>query len=218
LVVGFGCKARSGKDTLAQAVAARLPAARTFSLAADIKATARSLGMATKNPEALQLIGEAGRLINRNVWIERLQAQIVESSAPVALVPDVRYSNEARWITDNAGLLIRVDRVELDGTPFVAADRNPNHASETELEHKAVFDRYYTIASGDMASFEKAADQVVALIHARLVPPVPHAQHATDNPQRELFSTAVAEGLEAAWRAGGDPHASVMERLNRLVA
>jgi hypothetical protein len=169
LLVGFGFKARHGKDTVAGMVAELLPQARVMPFAFHLKALARCLGMKRKNGLVLQALGtEVMRALNPNVWIELHESWVEDEQPAVALIPDVRFENEVRYIARHGGLLYRIDRLNEDGSPYLAGDRDPNHASETELGGKALFDRYYTVKSGDFEGLRRAAIQVSYDIRDRL--------------------------------------------------
>lgn len=185
IVVGFGFKARHGKDTVAKYVAEMIPGARIMPLALHLKAFARVIGMREKDGKLLQALGtEVFRRIDPHVWIDCLNAWIDEEQPRVALVPDVRFENEARWVASRCGLLVRVDRQNEDGTPYVSGDRDPNHQSERELEGRALFDLYFTVKSGDLDGLRQAAAEVAACILKRLNPPPGPAVARIPNPTR----------------------------------
>ena len=75
----------------------------------------------------LQLEGEYTRnLYGEDFWINRLQDAINNSDADIIIIPDVRYKNEAEWVKNNKGFLLKVHRDIID---------NDNHVSETELDN-----------------------------------------------------------------------------------
>ena len=52
------------------------------------------------------------RKLNENCWIEKVQPQVIEylKSDYYVFVTDVRFKNEAQWITMNGGILVNVAR------------------------------------------------------------------------------------------------------------
>lgn len=167
IIVGFGNKARNGKDTLAAKLQERLlRSTKVLAFADDLKALARALGMQEKNGPFLQQLGAAMRTLNKQYWIAKLEARMMEADADVILIPDVRYRNEVDWITAHGGLVVRVSRIMPDGSCYRAPDRPAEHPSECELDGP-FFDLYYNIADGDMLGFEKAADSLATTLLMR---------------------------------------------------
>lgn len=167
LIVGFGHKARHGKDTVAGMVADTTPGARIFAFADDLKAIARALGMTTKNGVFLQKLGEACRALDQDFFVKRLLLRIREAKPKVALVPDLRYPNEFRAVRANGGLLVKVERVNADGTLWLTSDRDPYHESETALD-SWTFDDTFTVPDGYIAGLEAAAKCVRSTIEHML--------------------------------------------------
>ena len=109
--------------------------------------------MEGKNGAFLQKLGEAMRVLDEDYWVKKLALKLAEAKPEVAIVPDVRYPNELRWIrSHDKSLLVKVQRLHEDGTPWIATDRPADHISETALD--AVEDHswdYITRAmNGDM--------------------------------------------------------------------
>lgn len=131
MIVGFGFRARQGKDTAAWAIHRAYPElTRVYSFAAALKAHCRiAHGMTAKDPGLLQRIGVEARAANPRIWLDAVLWQIAEDDPPVALIADCRFENEAAA----CDLTVRVERYRPDGSPFVAPDRDASHASETGL-------------------------------------------------------------------------------------
>lgn len=55
---------------------------------------------------------EIRRKLNENCWIEKVQPQVIDylKSDYYVFVTDVRFKNEAKWITMNGGILVNVSR------------------------------------------------------------------------------------------------------------
>lgn len=166
LLLGFGHKARHGKDSAAQAIAnyfdAQFPAypqVRIFKFAAALYDVCRKeYGMTDKDAPLLQRVGAEKRGLNSRYWIDRTFFD-VGSFSGVALITDVRYQNEAEEIKKRGGYLIGVTRLEESGTPFVAPDRPSGHQSEVDLDDYN-WDGYIRTKTGQEAL---AAEQAITL-------------------------------------------------------
>lgn len=135
LLIGFGYRARAGKDTIAMQVHRMMPAETViYRFSGDLKAFARVLGMRGKDSPLLQALGtDVIRRVDPSRWVRCLDAQIQEDQPVVALVPDVRFKNELDYIHDNGGVSFCVRRFSMEGEEYVSDDRDPNHPSEIEL-------------------------------------------------------------------------------------
>lgn len=137
MIIGIAGKKQSGKDTAAQVFVARGFTLDSF--AAPIRAfVAHIIGepITEENKEApidwidgktprqlMQTVGtEWGRSEHPEIWVRSLMRRV----RPMAVVPDVRFENEARAIRDAGGIVIHVVR---DGLP--PRDR---HASEQGIQ------------------------------------------------------------------------------------
>ena len=162
MILAFGHKARQGKDTAGEAVvefyntrrkcalvhygvcktnnakeafAALYPEARIFKFADELYRICREeYGMTEKDAPLLQRIGDGRReQFGHNYWINRLADKVVNFKG-VAVITDVRYTNEAQWVENIGGHCINVRRLNENGTPYVAPDRDPNFISEIQLD------------------------------------------------------------------------------------
>lgn len=131
-IIGFTGKKRAGKSTAAEYVMAYLKHAREFSFAEPIKHMTRAMGIDDRkepylsNKEAVipplgvplrflwQTLGtEWGRnMINPNLWVILAQIRLEAYQGPYAIFTDVRFNNEAKWIKDNGGVIIHIERPE----------------------------------------------------------------------------------------------------------
>lgn len=130
IIIGIHGKARSGKDTLANLYYALIPGCYKLSFADPIKdGVALMLGMSREDMdapnrekkikefgfsvrEALQVVGtEAGRKLHRDIWVRltKLRISKLPDNTPAVIIPDVRFTNEAKYIRKN-GVLIHVIR------------------------------------------------------------------------------------------------------------
>lgn len=157
LLIGFGNRARQGKDTAAEAVkhwmthtGADFPEVRIMKFASALYDTARKeYGMTEKDAPLLQRIGQERREQNPRYWIDRLFFDN-KNFHGISLISDVRYLNEAHEIRSRGGYLINVRRLNEDGTPFITDDRPADHPSETELDGFN-WDGYITTKTGQEA-------------------------------------------------------------------
>ncbi len=140
LVIGLGHKARHGKDTTAQILVELFPQyVKRFALADALRCYCRvEHGMTVKDAPLLQKVGVDMRQKNPQVWIDTLYWTLVENAPRIAVITDVRFQNEATFVKQMGGILVKVQRVSpTTGEPFQASDRDPKHVSEMELEHYA---------------------------------------------------------------------------------
>ncbi len=78
---------------------------------------------AKQNPEVrrfLQALGTEGvrKHIGDDAWVDALAKKVAESGARHIVVTDVRFPNEAAWIHSRGGKLLRVTRLNDDGTEY----------------------------------------------------------------------------------------------------
>lgn len=84
--------------------------------------------------DALIYHGNKLRNLNSNIWINYVKNRIDFSDLAendIIIIPDVRYKNEAKFVKDNNGILIRLNR---NASPKI------NNSSETDLDHYKDFD------------------------------------------------------------------------------
>lgn len=137
LYIGFGYKARHGKNFCADAIHRAFPSeTRILGFADALKAHCRvAFGMRKKDGPLLQTVGtDLYRRTNSELWVEVLEATASDFDEPIVLIPDVRFPNEAEFIKSRGGSMIKVSRLNGNGTPFVAQDRPADHPSETALD------------------------------------------------------------------------------------
>lgn len=156
MLLAFGHKARQGKDTAGEAVVeyynrrresaaqhlmrdskfdALYPPASIFKFADALYQVCREeYGMTEKDAPLLQKVGDGRReQFGKTYWIDKLSAKI-DAFKGIAVITDVRYTNEADWVNARGGHCINVRRLHPDGTPFVTTDRDPNFISEVQLD------------------------------------------------------------------------------------
>ena len=148
-ILGFGHKAQNGKDTAGEAIRNyyedQNSLLRSHGLAGGTKVfiakfaaalydEARTQhGMTEKDPVLLQNIGIARRAEDPDYWVKRAFASI-PAGTNLVIFTDVRFKNEADAIKAKGGHLVKVVRLNEDGTPYIATDRPADHPSETDLD------------------------------------------------------------------------------------
>lgn len=123
-------------------------------------------GMPEKDPILLQWWGTDFRrkYFGDDYWVEKIKSKASEidyySKARVIAIPDVRFKNEYEFIKRMGGIYIDVQRLNEDGTLFVASDRDPNHESETDLDG---IEANYIIkaVSGDTQSIKNQIEEIL---------------------------------------------------------
>ena len=86
--------------------------------------------------EALQFFGNKFRSeYGEDFWIRMLKSNLILGNKWLNIITDVRYKNEADFIKSNKGILIRVNRPEIQTSKNIS-----NHSSETELDKYLNFD------------------------------------------------------------------------------
>ncbi len=149
IIVGVTGKRRAGKDTFA-GVLVREFGFRRVAFADALKAeVAVFLGLTAAELEVrkedfratLQEAGQARRRMDPRYWIKRVSAVVARHGYVV--VPDVRYLNEAQWIHNRGGLIVRVAR-EIP----IGHNHLDTHSSETQQDRIDVDydERHWSVA------------------------------------------------------------------------
>jgi len=91
-----------------------------------------------------QAVGENTRQYDPNFWVDRLLDRY-RAGLSVAdfiwLVPDVRFANEVEAIKYEGGVVLKVVRENMDGSPYHCPATDSNHPSEAEID--AISDRKF---------------------------------------------------------------------------
>lgn len=158
-VIGIGCKARQGKDTLASAIHALYPKrSKIYHFADVLKAYCRVNGwMAAKDPRVLQAVGD---LIPEHRIIDALDYQLREEKPDIAIVADLRTIKEYQWVRDYEGTTIRVIRSLPDGSQYIDPSRPADHHTEIQLD-KLRFDYVARADDGRVEVLDVYARQIL---------------------------------------------------------
>lgn len=110
--------------------------------------------------EVLVNVGKAQREVNENFWINTIFQKIKDDNLDVAIIPNVRYLNEAQRVKDAGGHIVRVRALNPDGSEYISPDRPANHPSETEL-HNYNADYHITARRGEDRLVSGQAEKLI---------------------------------------------------------
>jgi len=102
----------------------------------------------------LQNIGtEAGRqVLGENVWVDIVKRKIDESNCPAIVITDLRFPNEASFVADQGGIVVRIERPE-----------NPHAIAKTHASEQFVPDADFIITNenDNLVSFHNQLDGII---------------------------------------------------------
>lgn len=106
---------------------------------------------------ALVSLGHEGRARDEDFWLEKMARRIIgcccvppghilgchvvggtigledRGKFGAAIIPGIRFPNEIEWLKKAGGWLVKVSRMNADGSEFISPDRDPNDPMETVL-------------------------------------------------------------------------------------
>jgi len=103
--------------------------------------------------EIMQDYGAFYRSIDNEFWVKNLFRVIEDKEYTNAIITDVRYINEADYVINNGGYVIRINRESKD------AVHNETHPSEIELDNYKRFD-FTVINNWGLEELKEAANDV----------------------------------------------------------
>mgnify|MGYP002630507946 FL=1 len=131
-IIAIAGNARSGKDTLGKYLVSILKeygiSAKTYSFADELKKETdeflmRTLGISafTQDDEEKKIIRpflvfwgtDLRRKMNPSVWVDKVSTSIQDNE--VAIITDLRFGNELKWVKQNDGRVIFISRIDSDG-------------------------------------------------------------------------------------------------------
>jgi hypothetical protein len=198
LVIGFGYKARHGKDTAVKSII------ESFGSQYDIKRYAFGDALKREVNELDQFAwcmrngipydfqpsmddplcrtqhGKQGALLQwygteyrRNqdefYWVNKLRETLEKEQPKVALISDVRFRNEAYFVKACDGFLVKCSRL---GYSSIDSGRSTTHKSEVDLDG-FTFDYEINVPDGELDTLKQDAVEVFNLILSRVQPEVP---------------------------------------------
>jgi hypothetical protein len=147
IILGIMGKARSGKDTIAKTIIEAYGSKyniKRYAFADALKEEIRDREMELclrfgVKPDVdqdgrwrslMQFWGtDFRRAQDPNYWIKRVSAKLDIENPAIAIITDVRFRNEAHWILDRGGYIVKVERHN-----FVDLSVDSGHSSETDLD------------------------------------------------------------------------------------
>lgn len=169
IIIGLTGRARSGKSSaargLVKAAEAKGLTAKIFELSDYVLADLKADGLIPKSATREDLKDNVGLLVQRGMsrreenpdyWIDALRSDLLTQKPDVAIIPNVRFVNEADLIDSLGGVLIRVKAVIRDGVEYISQDRDPNHVSETST-YLLDADYFLTVKKGQTKLLEAQA-------------------------------------------------------------
>ena len=136
--IGLSGKQRSGKDTVADYLVKKYNL-KKIGFADELKKLAKEYFGFTDEElekkqwnvrEALQLLGNVGRLKNENFWVNKTLSNIDDN----IVIKDVRYKNEADILKQNGFILVRIES-DRDIREKRGQLYNEDDLSETDLDN-----------------------------------------------------------------------------------
>lgn len=165
MLIGLSGKKRVGKDTCGHWLEVKHDFTRV-SFAALLKKQARRLGWdGKKDPNGRRFMQDFGMVVRayyEGFWVDEVLREMVKIERKTGqtnfVITDVRFKNEARFIKENGGIVVRIT------SPNEITD--DSHASETELDDYT-FDHVIESIHGDLNSLYTQVDAVVTSEVAR---------------------------------------------------
>lgn len=148
LLIGLSGKAEHGKNVAARIITEWVEqnggTAATFEISQLIMDECIELGYlpvgTTRNQnDKLQnkiLVdhGSARRNESQAYWTDKIVEKMEALGPQVSICPNIRFPTEGERIQQKGGFIIRVNRLNPDGSGFISETRDPNHITETALD------------------------------------------------------------------------------------
>ena len=164
VIIGFGYRAKSGKDTAGLHLVANYQFTRIANADALKEVVSIITGEDAHDPEfkalptclgvsggsALQIIGVALRDKFPDIWIKASGLEQTAKYVERIVVTDVRFQNEADAVKSLGGILVRINR------PGYAGDTHTSETSGDHIKWDHVIDNV-----GTLAEFEDKIDALI---------------------------------------------------------
>lgn len=182
LIIGFGHKARQGKDTVVRMIIDEFSDRyniKQYSFASALKKEICGKegelcaihgieydinppyddplcnSIHGKQRKLLQWYGtEYRRGFDKQYWINKVQQTIEDEKPEIALISDLRFNNEMEWVKQNGGYTVNIVRMNSDNIKM--DDSAMGHSSECELD-TATYDFKLRNYNGDLERLRKEA-------------------------------------------------------------
>ena len=179
LTLGICGRAQHGKTTTAKAIlkaaAAKDLKAESFEMGSYVLKEAIGIGsippkerseLNEKEIAELVNLGMKRREENPHHWVNLMLEDIEEKKPDIALVPSVRFINEAEAVRKMDGKIIRVTTYVVDGVPYISNDRNANDLSEVQ-NYSINADFFLTTMRGESLLLSRQAATLFGYIWER---------------------------------------------------
>ncbi len=146
LIIGLSGKAEAGKSAASRIIleAADGLNAQIFEISEQIRLLGVERGLLPPDlprtkfgPEHIKVLVDLGnemRAIDPEHWVKAWFAAVDASGCEVAVLPNVRFPQEGAEIHRRHGKVIRLNRLNPNGSRFVSLSRDPNDITETALD------------------------------------------------------------------------------------
>ena len=130
-----------------------------------------------KSPATRAILQQEGTENGRNtrgadIWIKYVASWVQIFSARGIehfLIPDVRFQNEAEWILQQGGILVKIDANDRHqhhcATRGISSERQ-QHSSETDLDS---FDHYDIIIDNRISNQENVKQQTLDVFNSKII-------------------------------------------------
>ena len=137
IIIALSGKKKSGKNTVAKLIAAATNlSCKEYAFADALKSeVARACGVSTayieQNKDSFRLILQGWgtdfkrNLVDKDYWVKELNKQLLQCTADIAIITDVRFMNEFKYLNSAGAVLVRISR------PNIPLDEHP---SESDLD------------------------------------------------------------------------------------
>lgn len=180
IIIGFGHRARRGKDTAAQAIIEsrgdKYSIRRVgFADALKREVAGRELELCLRHGIAYEpnnkyrsLLQWYGTDFRRKqdpfYWVKQIYNDIKNNPSQIVIIPDVRFINEAAWIKASEGFMVKLERVG-----YVDVAINASHVSESQMDGY-LYDYEIHVGDGDVEELKKDAVRVFDMILETVTP------------------------------------------------
>jgi hypothetical protein len=173
-LIGLGHRARQGKNMFAEAMQSVAPEKiKLYAFAEELKryCAAHHDELFEKYPDVprihkddpiygyvamLQYYGTGiVRAENPDAWVSKVRERIELEKPDVAVLTDVRFENEAGYVKQSDGVLLKIVRLKEDGSVYQDPNRPP-HISEEALENYTGWDLVVKAPDGMIDSLKEA--------------------------------------------------------------